>query len=278
MLITLPRCETNVAIHQSGDRPWVILSHSLGASLAMWTRQVERLADRFNVVAYDLRGHGGSPPTDPPITIADLAGDVADMMDALGIEQAFYIGLSLGGGIGVALGLDYPDRVLGIAACNCRLQLPPEAAEAWRARIARVGAEGMEPLVEPTLSRWLNPDFIARRPDEADRVRDMIRGTSPKGYIGCAGALIRGLDQSRVGELKCPVLYLAGAQDVAAPAAELRALSEATPGSSFVELDPASHLSNVENPDDFEAAIDGFLTSAGGDPAGVGERILSNED
>ncbi len=149
----------------------------------------------------------------------------------------------------------------GVAACNCRLQLPPDAIQAWTARIALVGTEGMGPIVEPTLSRWLNPEFIARNPEQTDRVRDMIRGTSPRGYVDCAGALIQGLDPSRLGEIGCPVLYIAGAQDVAAPAAELLALSHATRGASYVVLDPASHLSNVENPDGFEAAISALLAS-----------------
>ncbi|MBT4427732.1 MAG: alpha/beta fold hydrolase, partial [Rhodospirillaceae bacterium] len=94
-----------------------------------------------------------------------------------------------------------------------------------------------------------------------DNVREMVRTTPPVGYAGCARA-VQSLDyMARLSDIDKPVLFIAGAEDMATPAAGMRAMQAAIAGSEYVELSPASHLSNLEQPDAFTAAAQTFLAA-----------------
>ena len=117
----------------------------------------------------------------------------------------------------------------------------------------------MAALVEPTIERWFTPGFRETAPAELDRVRDMIRATSVDGYIGCARALQRLDYLPRLGAITVPTRFIVGKQDGGAPPEVMREMHEAIAHSSFVEIDPAGHLSNIENPAAFLDALQSFL-------------------
>jgi pimeloyl-ACP methyl ester carboxylesterase len=116
----------------------------------------------------------------------------------------------------------------------------------------------MAPLVEPTVARWFTPPFIQRNPPILDRVRADIRDTPVAGYAGCCGA-IQTLDLAgRIGAICIPTLVIVGRDDPATPVAASAAIHRAIPGSTLVVLDEASHLSNIEQPAAFDAALAAF--------------------
>ena len=165
----------------------------------------------------------------------------------------------MGGMIGQTLALKAPELFASLVLCDTTSRVPPEAKPQWEERIRTADTQGMEPLVEPTLGRWFTPPFRERQPEVVERVRAMIRGTKPAGYIGCCRA-IAGLDLTdRVGAIKLPTLVIVGEEDPGTPVAAARVLHERIKGSELVILKSASHLSNLEQPDLFSGALTDFL-------------------
>ena len=118
----------------------------------------------------------------------------------------------------------------------------------------------MEPLVEPTIQRWFTDDCRSAHPDMMDRVRNMIRSTSSLGYIGCAHAIL-GLDYlSQLKNINLPAIFIVGAQDGGTPPEAAQDMHKEVSGSQYVEIDPAAHVSNMENPDAFNNVLDNFLS------------------
>jgi 3-oxoadipate enol-lactonase len=117
----------------------------------------------------------------------------------------------------------------------------------------------MEALVEPTIARWFPAETVAKNPPHVDKVRGMIRNTPANGFIGCAAALAAHDYASAVAAVKRPVLFMVGDKDGATPAA-MRKLNEKLPGSHFVELPGAGHISNMDRPAEFTRAIADFLS------------------
>jgi len=259
-----------VPIVQSGDlrthyelvgpagAPAIVFSNSLGANLSAWDPQATALQDRFRVLRYDTRGHGRSSVTPGPYTLAQLAGDVVSLLDALGLERAHFCGLSLGGMIGMWLGIHAPQRVARLVLCNTAPRIGDR--ERWNARIESVRKGGMAAIASEIVARWLSPELRARAPETYAATQKMLESTPPEGYAACSAA-IRDADLSaQVAAIRAPTLVIAGSEDPATPSAAVRALADAVPGAHYVEL-RASHLSNLEAPEAFNAALIRFLTS-----------------
>jgi 3-oxoadipate enol-lactonase len=165
--------------------------------------------------------------------------------------------------IGQTLALSTPEILQSVSLCDTSSRVPAEAKPVWDDRISTAETKGMDPLVEPTIGRWFTPKFVESRPDVINPVRDMIRRTDPRGYAGCCHA-IRTLDLTdRLGAITLPTLIIVGAQDVGTPVAASQAIQERIKGSELVILDPASHLSNLEQPEAFTGALEAFLRRAG---------------
>jgi 3-oxoadipate enol-lactonase len=142
--------------------------------------------------------------------------------------------------------------------CDSPCQSTPASAQQWKERIALAQKQGMEAVVEPTVGRWFPAEVLAAKAPHVDRVRQMIRTTPVNGFIGCAAALADHDYASAAGTVKRPVLFLAGEKDGVNPAA-MRKLNGAIPGSRYVELAGAGHISNLDQPQAFNRALEEFL-------------------
>ena len=253
----------NCRVDEREGAPWIVFSNSLATDLSLWDGQVALLADRYSILRYDTRGHGLTQASPPPYTFDMLTGDALALMDAVGVDKAHWVGLSLGGSTGIGMALKYGARLRSLAVCDSRSRTDPAFVKAWDDRIATIDAGGMDAIVEPTIARWFTPPFIASGKAVCDRVRDMIRNTSTDGFAGCSRAL-QTLDfERRLGELKLPVMFLVGSQDAACPPEAAKAMHALVAGSHCVIVDPASHISNLENPGQFNAALEAHLKRAG---------------
>jgi len=242
-----------------GKGPWVVLSHSLACNLSMWDEQADALKRHYRVLRFDTRGHGGSDAPDGAYSLDMLAEDLLGILDGLGIDKTHFVGLSMGGMIGMTFALAYPGRFLSLMLCDTSSRIPPEAAPVWEGRINIAAEQGMEPLVEPTLQRWFTEPFYKSNKPMMSRVGKMIRTTRPEGYIGCCHAVPKINLTDRIGALSCPVQIVVGEQDVGTPVAMSRAIHAAIPGSALVIIPSASHLSNLEQPEIFNKAALEFL-------------------
>jgi 3-oxoadipate enol-lactonase len=246
---------------EAEDAETVCLSHSLACSSVMWEPQLRALNPRFRVLRYDTRGHGGSEATPPPYTLDQLADDAVALLDALGIERAHWVGLSMGGMIGQNLGLRHPRRLLSLLLCDTLSVVSDEAQPMWADRIETARREGMAPLCEPTLARWFTPAFIENDPPSLKAIRKQILNTPVAGYVGCCEAIRRINYVDRLDSISLPTRVIVGANDPATPPADAAVIHRGIRGSSLVTIDEAAHLSNVEQPEVFNDAVLEFLHS-----------------
>jgi 3-oxoadipate enol-lactonase len=240
--------------------PWVTFITGIANDYSMWDRQAAALAGGFRVLRYDLRGQGGTPPSSGAVTIDSMVRDLIALWDALGIASSHLVGLGLGGSVAQAAAIDHPARIDRLVPCCCRAQMVPEFAALWRELIATVKAQGIEPVVEPTLGRWFPEPFRAAHPNVMDAVRTMIRRTSVKGYLDCAGAFLGLALEDRLPRIRARTLYLSGADDHrGGPPPLMAALAAKVPGARHVSLPDAAHIANVQNPDGFNRLLIDFL-------------------
>jgi 3-oxoadipate enol-lactonase len=250
---------TQYALDGPADAPVVTLSHALAASLEMWEPQLPALAERYRVLRYDTRGHGGSEVPPGAYALDTLAEDVVGLLAALGISRTHFVGLSMGGMIGQTLALKHPEVLGGLVLADTSSRVPPETGPVWDERIATAEQRGMAALFEGTLERWFTAPFAARSPEVIDGIRALIRTTAPLGFIGCSRAIQELNTTDRLGEIRAPTLIIVGEQDMGTPVAAAEVIHQGIAGSKLVVLQSAAHLSNVEQAEKFNQALTAFL-------------------
>lgn len=237
----------------------VVLSHSLGCSLAMWDPQLQSLEPNYRVLRYDTRGHGGTDAPSGAYTLDMLGADAIGLLDALGIDMVHLVGLSMGGMIGQCLALNHANRLHSLTLCDTAAIIPEEAQPVWQERINVARDKGMQALVESTLERWFTQPYLSKNPPAVDLIRKQFLATSVAGYIGCSEAIRRLNYLERLAEVKKPALIIVGEDDHGTPVAASKAMHQRIPGSRLVVLPSAAHLSNLEQPEAFNNALIEFL-------------------
>lgn len=248
--------ELHYEIEGNESAPPLVLSNSLGTTLAMWDPQMPELRKHLRVIRYDTRGHGASSAPTGAYSIAELGRDLLGLLDALALDAVNWCGLSMGGMTGMWLAVNAPQRLKHIVLADTSTHMPPP--ELWNDRIQKVLGEGMAAIEEAVIDRWFTPEFQAQAPEAVAKVRAMLRATAPQGYAGCCAA-IRDMDQREsIRRIHAPVLVIAGARDPATPPDHAQLIHERIAGSKLVTLD-AAHLSNIEQPEAFTNAVVDFL-------------------
>lgn len=251
----------NYEIHGTSG-PWLTFSHSLACSTAMWVPQIAEFSKRYRVLAFDTRGHGQSAAPEGAYTLEQMADDLAALLKHLGIAGTHFCGLSMGGMIGQTFALKYPGVFQSLTLADTTSRYPAEAAGVWAERINTARTQGMQPLVETTLARWFTEPFRKARPEVIQAIGAQIAATPVAGYAGCCQAIPKINVTSRLKDIACPILVIVGEQDMGTPLAMAEEIHVNAPGSKLAVLSPAAHLSNLEQPDQFNSALDGVLKSA----------------
>lgn len=249
----------NVAIDGPERAPWLVFSNSLATNLSMWDEQAARFAGRFRVLRYDQRGHGLTEASEGPYDFELLIADVLGLFDALSIDRAHFVGVSMGGMTALGLAEDHPERLLSVVPCDCSAGSTPASAQQWEERIKIAREKGMGPLVEPTLGRWFPAETIAAQPALADKVREMIRTTPVNGFAGCAAAIADFDFVSGLGTIEVPAFVIVGSKDPMLGAA--RQVRSAIRGAKLIEISGAGHLANLDGADAFNRTLEEFLGS-----------------
>ena len=251
--------KSHYRIDGRGER-WATFVTGIANDLSMWDGQVAALERDFNVLRYDLRGHGGTPASGGAYTIELLVSDLAALLDQLNIRRTSVIGLGLGGAIAQAFALAHPDRVDKLMPCCCRARMVPDFAAMWHKLRETVSTNGLESIVEPTVQRWFSEDFKSRHPEVLEKIRKMIRSTTQEGYMGVTAAFL-GLDvEGELGSIKAPTLYVSGAEDkLGGPPALMEGLAAKVKGARHVSVPNAAHIANIQNPEGFNRVLMDFL-------------------
>lgn len=240
--------------------PVLVLSNALGTTLGMWDEQIPAFSRAHRILRYDSRGHGQSSSPPGGYSLDRLGRDVLELLDGLGLDKVSFCGLSLGGMVGQWLAVHAPGRLEHLVLANTAPYIGPP--EGWQTRIETVLRDGMESIADASTERWFTRDFPARHPKKVAAIREMLLSTSRGGYAGCCAA-IRDMDLRPVTRLiHTPTLLVVGQRDPSTPPkdASLIAGPMRRPPER-VTLD-AAHLSNVEQPEAFAAAVLDFLAPA----------------
>ncbi len=259
-------------------RPVLVLGHSLGLDHAMWDAQASDLLPHVQVLRYDIRGHGATAAPGGDYRIEQLGRDVLALADALGIGSFAYCGLSLGGMIGLWLARHAPDRVTAVVLANTSPRVDDPAAMEARRRAVVDG--GMPAVVETALGRFFAPATLAAGGRAVAYARRTLLATRPAGYAGCCAA-IRDMDQrADLPSITTPALVVAGNLDVSMPwDGHSQVIADQIAGARLVRL-PAAHLSNLERPRAFSAALLDFLVPPPADRLAAGfamrRRVLGD--
>ena len=251
--------------------PVVIFSHSIGTDHGMWALQAADLLPHFQVLRFDTRGHGASEVTAGEYSVELLARDALALADKLDIGKFAFCGLSMGGAIGQWLGRHAPERLTKLVLANTSPQFSPRSN--WENRIKMVQQGGMAAIVDVVPQRFFSADRLVRNEPYIGSIKSVLLGTNPDGYLGCCAAL-RDFDFSRsLEQITVPTLVISGDQDVSTPwQGHGEILARDIPGAQSLRL-PAAHLSNLERPRSFNAALFGFLLPKSGDTLASGDRV-----
>ncbi len=255
-----------------GDLPLLVFAHSLGVDHGMWDPQIPALLRQFRVLRLDLRGHGASDAPAGDYSIAQLGRDVLAAAEAAGAQQFAFCGLSLGGMIGQWLGVNAPARLSRLVLANTSPRVADPAAFETRRRT--VLEKGMGAIAESMLERFFSESTRSQGLPAVASTRYTLLATNPAGYAGCCAA-VRDMDHIPLLErIRVPTLIIAGDHDQSTPwSGHGEVLARTIPGAKAAHL-PTAHLSNLERPSSFTAALVGFLLpGADRDPFAAGMAV-----
>ncbi len=255
-----------VALHvrEAGAGRPVVLLHAFPLSSAMWLEQRNALGDRCRVITPDLRGFGGSPLGDDEPSLDAVADDVAAMLDGLDLDRVVLGGLSMGGYAAMAFLRRHPGRVSALVLADTKATADAPEAAANRERIAArlLSEDSSGVLLEEVLPSLLGPTTTRDRPLVAGRVRALVEAAPPAAAAWAQRAMAARPDSlATLRAADVPTLVLRGDEDALSSEADTDAMAEALPQGRLVVLPVAGHLSAVETPEPFAAAVGSFLAA-----------------
>lgn len=260
--VELPHCRIRYQFDGAATNPVLLLCNSLGADLSMWDGIVPKLAPHFHVLRYDGRGLCEASIPNLACTMEDLGSDVCALLNALDIKKVHFCGQAMGSLIGIWLALFAGSRIKKLILANTAATIGTR--DFWDARIATVENNGLASLADAIVDRWFTTDYAAAHPEVLERMKQMLLRSSASVY-GSYCAAIRDADfRAHIAGISMPTLVIGGTYDTACPPQESRFVSNQIAGCEYKEL-PAAHMSSVEAPEAFAAAIKSFLIAESAD-------------
>jgi 3-oxoadipate enol-lactonase len=264
-----------------GSAGTIVFVHGFPFDGSVWDRQLETLPQGWCGLAPDLRGFGHTEIHDlpgevstgrriggrvalndePVLTMARFADDIAAMVDDRGGGGVVICGLSMGGYVALEIWRRHPHLVRALVLADTRSGSDDDEGRENRLRTAQtIRSSGAEPVAAAMVPALIAPSTREGRPEVADHVRRMILGTEPTTLIGAlAGMAARHDHTGELGRISVPTLVVVGEHDGITPPDEARAMADAIPEARLVTIEGAGHISPLEQPDAFNAALADFL-------------------
>ena len=248
--------EINYQTFGDASNPAIVFSNSLGTKYSMWQAQIEHFQKNHFVICYDTRGHGQSSAPQGPYTIDQLGQDVVNLLDHLNIQKADFCGISMGGVTGQWLAIHHSARFNHVIVCNTAAKIGQE--QAWLDRAKLVREQGLKPIAETAALRWFTERFIQSQSTIVESMSNDLAAGSAEGYASCCEALAKADLREDLKNISVPVLVIAGQQDPVTTVADGQFMVDRIANAELFEID-ASHISNVEKPQEFNQALENFL-------------------
>jgi 3-oxoadipate enol-lactonase len=226
--------------------PLLVLGPSLGTSTILWDAAAVILRETHRVAAWDLPGHGNSPPARSPFSVGEIALGVLDALSAIGEDSFRYAGVSLGGAVGLELLLGAPDRVDAAAILCSGARIG--TIDGWLDRAVTVRTQGTASLVGSSAGRWFAPGSIERHPDIAGRLLHSLRDADDESYANCAEALATFDVRGKLPNITAPVLAVWGEHDAVTPRRYAEEIAAGVANGRVDRVPDAAHLAPAEQP------------------------------
>lgn len=239
----------------------LVFANSLGTDFRIWDKVIAALPAGLKILRYDMRGHGLSDAPEGEYPMADLVADAAGLMDAVGIRDAVFVGLSIGGVVAQGLAVERPELVRAAVLSNTAAKIGTE--QSWADRIALVRAQGIEAIADNVMKLWFSKAFHAERADELAGWRHMLTRTPLAGYLGCCAAIAHTDLRDSTPNIRQPVLAIGGDADGSTPPDLVRETAVSIPGARFELIRGAGHIPCVERPEAVAALLTSFLKENG---------------
>jgi 3-oxoadipate enol-lactonase len=241
--------------------PALIFLHSFPFNKSMWNSQVKALEDSYRIIACDIRGHGNSGAGGRDFSIELFVSDLIALMDILKIKKTAVCGLSMGGYIALRAVEDYPERfdALILSDTNC-IADTSEVKEKRMTAIDSIRKNGVEKYADESIKNFFAAESFTDRAEEIAAVREMIVETPEQSLVSTLLALsVRKETCSKLAAIKIPVLIMVGKEDKITPPSAAQSMHEIINGSYLHIIEHSGHLSNLENPGEFNALLKKFL-------------------
>ncbi|MGE8623697.1 3-oxoadipate enol-lactonase [Acinetobacter schindleri] len=248
--------QINYQTFGDASKPALVFSNSLGTKFSMWQPQIDFFQKDYFVICYDTRGHGGSEAPQGPYTIDQLGQDVVNLLDHLNIEKAAFCGISMGGLTGQWLAINRPERFNQVIVCNTAAKIGQE--KAWLERATLVREQGLTLIASTAAGRWFTEAFVQSNLDIITKLSNDLGAGSPEGYASCCEALAKADLREQLKQVKIPVFIIAGQQDPVTTIEDGLFIQKQIFNSQLFNIN-ASHISNLEQPEDFNNTIINFL-------------------
>jgi 3-oxoadipate enol-lactonase len=241
----------------------VLLVHGFPLDHSMWDAQLEPLAEQWRVIAPDLRGFGHSPAASGTVTMEQMADDLAQLLDTLGIsEPVVLVGLSMGGYVAFQFWRKYPQRLRALVLCDTRaIADSPEAAQGRHTLAEKTEKEGTAPVAAAMMPKLFAPHSLETAKEATEAVRQSILNNQPAGVAAALRGMAARPDMTAsLPAIAVPTLVIVGQEDAISTVDEMRGIAKAIGGAEFVVIPHSGHMTPVESPAEFNEAIEQFLT------------------
>jgi len=249
----------------TGEGNCLVLIHGFGDNLHMWFNQVPEFSKKYRVLTYDIRGFGGTEMIKGPYSMGLFADDLYELLGVLGIKSACVLGHSLGGGIGLELAIGHPEMVKGLIFANSGVAVPrtPQVQEHFKMMIEVLQKGDIEIVAEALVLSGLSPGFKEKDPITFKKYKEIKMRNNPSAML----ALMKGMAPGSVvppdlSRLRCPVLIIAGENDIAMPASGVEQMKSVLKGAMSKVL-PTGHGAPIEAPKEFNQVVFDFLKGLG---------------
>ena len=240
----------------------LVLIHGAGGNLNMWYHQVPAFSKSYCVITYDVRGAGETESPDTGYSMSLFIKDAYELMKAVGVEDAYFVGYSMGGRIAIELAINYPKMVKALILANSAMRPTrpsPETIEGWRTMLGLLDKGDIEKVAEIIAIGAFSPGFDSKNPTEFERYRNVVLRNKPDGLARIMRSLFTPAAPPDLSKIKCPVLLIIGSNDPNVGVEQGKKTHEEMAGSKLVIL-PTGHATAIELPDKFNSAVIEFLS------------------
>ncbi|MDH3218927.1 MAG: 3-oxoadipate enol-lactonase [Gammaproteobacteria bacterium] len=260
-MIELGEVTLHYRVDGDADGATIVFANSLGTDFRLWDKILPRLPAGLRIVRYDTRGHGLSSCPGGDYTMDELVDECAHLLQALGVRDCLFVGLSIGGIIAQGLASRYPELLRAMVISNTAARIG--TAELWHQRIDALHNGGIESIADNIMQRWFARSFHREHSLELLAWRNMLTRTPLNGYIGCCAAIAATDYSASSAALTLPTLAIAGNEDGSVPPEAVRATADLIAGARYAQIDDSGHLPCVEKPDEYARLLNDFIRETG---------------